>query len=88
MYACCNLNTIKMIYFAYFYAIMEYGFIFWGNSVESKRIFQKQKNNQNHDRNYRKDFMQTAVSRITDINFSFSIHILPDEIPLIKLGNL
>jgi hypothetical protein len=32
-----------MIYFAYFYAVMEYGIIFWGDSVESKRIFQKQK---------------------------------------------
>ena len=90
LYAFCSLNTIKMIYFAYFHAIIEYGIIFWGNSVESKRIFQKKKKkkNQNHDRNYSKDFMQTAVSRITDINFSFSIHILPDEIPLIKLGNL
>jgi len=43
MYACCNLNTIKMIYFACLRAIMEYGIIFWGNSVKSKRIFQKQK---------------------------------------------
>jgi len=32
-----------MIYFAYFHAVMEYVFIFWGDSVESKRIFQKQK---------------------------------------------
>jgi len=33
-----------MIYFAYFHAVMEYG-IFWGDSVESKRIFQQQKKN-------------------------------------------
>ena len=32
-----------MIYFVYFHAIMEYGIIFWGDSVESKRIFQQQK---------------------------------------------
>jgi hypothetical protein len=32
-----------MIYFAYFYAVLEYGIIFWGDSVESKRIFQQQK---------------------------------------------
>ena len=32
-----------MIYIAYFHAIMEYGIIFWGDSVESKRIFQQQK---------------------------------------------
>jgi hypothetical protein len=40
---CCNLNTLKMIYFAYFHTIMEYGISFWGVSVESKRIFQLQK---------------------------------------------
>jgi hypothetical protein len=34
-----------MIYFAYFHAVMEYGIIFWGDSVECKRIFQKQKKN-------------------------------------------
>jgi hypothetical protein len=43
MYPCCKSNTLKMIYFAYFHAIMEYGIIFWGDSVESKQIFQKQK---------------------------------------------
>jgi hypothetical protein len=32
-----------MIYFAYFHAVMQYGIIFWGDSVESKRIFQQQK---------------------------------------------
>jgi len=32
-----------MIYFAYFHTVMEYGIIFWGDSVESKRIFQLQK---------------------------------------------
>jgi hypothetical protein len=29
--------------FAYFHAVMEYGIIFWGDSVESKKIFQQQK---------------------------------------------
>ena len=43
MYACCNLNTLKMIYFTYFHTVMEYGISFWGVSVESKRIFQQQK---------------------------------------------
>jgi hypothetical protein len=32
-----------MIYFAYFHAVMEYGIVFWGDSVESKRIFQQHK---------------------------------------------
>ena len=30
-----------MIYFAYFHAVMEYVFIFWGDSVESKGILKK-----------------------------------------------
>jgi len=41
MYPCCNLNTLKMIYFAYFYTVMEYDISFWGVSLESKRIFQQ-----------------------------------------------
>jgi hypothetical protein len=43
MYPRCNLNTLKMIYFAYLHTVMEYDIIFWGVSVESKRIFQQQK---------------------------------------------
>jgi hypothetical protein len=39
----CNLSTIKMIYFAYFHSIMEFGIIFWGISVESKKILLQQK---------------------------------------------
>jgi len=43
MYPCCNLNTLKMIYFAYFHTVMEYDIIFWGVSAERKRISQQQK---------------------------------------------
>jgi len=43
MYPCCNSSTLKMIYFTCFHTIMEYGIIFWGVSIESKRIFQQQK---------------------------------------------
>ena len=43
MYPCCKSNTLKIIYSAYLYAVMEYGIIFRGDSVESKRIFQEQK---------------------------------------------
>jgi len=32
-----------MIYLAYIHTVMEYGISFWGVSVESKRIFQQQK---------------------------------------------
>ena len=43
LYPCCELNTIKIIYFAYFHSVMEYGVMFWGASVESKKILQLQK---------------------------------------------
>jgi hypothetical protein len=41
MYPCCTSDTLKTIYFTYFHTVMEYGIIFWGVSVESKRIFQQ-----------------------------------------------
>jgi hypothetical protein len=43
MYLFCNLNTMRMIYLAYFHSVMEYGIIFWGVSVESKRILLQKK---------------------------------------------
>jgi hypothetical protein len=32
-----------MIYFAYFIAVAEFGIMLWGDSVESKIIYQQQK---------------------------------------------
>jgi hypothetical protein len=43
MYHFSRLTTLKTVYFACFHSVMEYGIIFWGNSTESKRIFQPQK---------------------------------------------
>jgi hypothetical protein len=43
MYFLRDISTLKVIYYAYFHAIMEYGIIFWGNSSLSKKIFQLQK---------------------------------------------
>jgi hypothetical protein len=46
-----SVNTLKMIYFAYFHSIINYGIIFWGNSTETKKVFFGSKgNNQNYDR--------------------------------------
>jgi len=39
----CNTTTIKMIHFAYFHSILEYGIAFWGNSNESHKVFKLQK---------------------------------------------
>jgi len=43
MYPISYLNTLKMIYFAYFHSIINYGIIFWGNSTECKKVFLAQK---------------------------------------------
>ena len=34
-----------MIYYVYFHLIMKYGIVFWGNSVDTERGFQLQKQN-------------------------------------------
>jgi hypothetical protein len=36
-------ETLKLVYFAYFHSIMSYGFIYWGNSTDSKKVFYIQK---------------------------------------------
>jgi IS1 family transposase len=50
--ACCavrslshtsNIDTLKLIYFAYFHSLMKYGIIFWGNSSDGKKAFTLQK---------------------------------------------
>jgi hypothetical protein len=43
MYPFSSLNTLKMIYFAYFHSIVNYGIIFWGNSTESNKVLLVQK---------------------------------------------
>jgi hypothetical protein len=43
IHAIMPVETLKMVYFAYFYAIMSYGIIFWGNQSYSDRIFKLQK---------------------------------------------
>lgn len=35
-----SMTTFKIIYFAYFHWIIMYGIVLWGNSVESKTVFQ------------------------------------------------
>jgi hypothetical protein len=34
-----NIATLRMIYHAYFHSLMRYGIVFWGNSLESKKIY-------------------------------------------------
>jgi len=43
MYCFSSLNTLKMIYFAYFHSVINYGIIFWGNCSDSNKTFLAQK---------------------------------------------
>jgi hypothetical protein len=43
MYPFSSLSTLKMIYFAYFHTMIQYGIIFWGISSESKKVLLAQK---------------------------------------------
>ena len=36
-------DSLRMVYYSYFYSIMTYGLIFWGNSHHSSTIFRMQK---------------------------------------------
>jgi hypothetical protein len=38
-----SLNSLKIIYHAYFHSVMTYGLIFWGTSTYSTDIFKLQK---------------------------------------------
>ena len=38
-----SLDSLKLIYYSYFQAILSYGIIFWGNSSHSNSIFRMQK---------------------------------------------
>jgi hypothetical protein len=35
-------QILQMVYFSYFYSILKYGIIFWGNSANSVRVFKLQ----------------------------------------------
>jgi hypothetical protein len=38
-----SMKTLKSVYFAYFYSVMTYGIMFWGNSSSAERVFKIQK---------------------------------------------
>jgi hypothetical protein len=38
-----NISTLKMIYFAHFHSLLEYGVVFWGNSTGSVKVLKLQK---------------------------------------------
>jgi hypothetical protein len=76
----------KVRYFAYFHSIMEFGIIFWGASVERKRIFLQQKRiirimTVSSTRNTCKKLFQKLKIRI---NLDVSVYTVFDVIPLIQ----
>lgn len=38
-----NIKTLIMVYYGYVYSILNYAVMFWGNSVDAKRVFYRQK---------------------------------------------
>jgi hypothetical protein len=38
-----TMDTLKLVYFAYFHSVLSYGLIFWGNSTDSNKVFYIQK---------------------------------------------
>jgi len=38
-----TINTLRMIFYSYFHSVMIYGLLFWGNSLDSIKIFRLQK---------------------------------------------
>jgi len=34
-----NLETLQMVYFAYFHSVVSYGIIFWGKATDSYKVF-------------------------------------------------
>jgi hypothetical protein len=38
-----NIDTLRMVYFEYFYCVIKYGITFWGNSTDADRVFILQK---------------------------------------------
>ena len=43
VYCYSNMSTVRIIYFAYFHAIMECGIIFWRNLTDGRKVFLQQK---------------------------------------------
>jgi hypothetical protein len=73
MKSCSNIETLRMIYIAYFNSIMKYGIIFWGNSAEAKKVFLLQKRTLrimmgiNHRNSYRPVFKELNISTLASL---------------------
>jgi hypothetical protein len=65
-----NIAALWMIYHAYFYSLMRYGIVFWGNWLEAKKIFLLQKKTirimmgMKHREPYRPAFTKLNISTL------------------------
>jgi len=41
-----TIGSLKLIYFAHFYSVINYGIIFWGSSTNLNKVFPVQKKKQ------------------------------------------
>ena len=72
-----SASSLKVIYYAFFHSVMNYGIIFWGNSSHSSIIFRIQKKgNQNCGRMWEQSFMQKFISEITYFAFDITIYVI------------
>jgi hypothetical protein len=90
MHPFSSINTLKMIYFAYFNSIINYGIISWGSSTESKEVFffGSKRNNQNYDWVQTQNLMETTIPVIGNIDCSFPIYFIFNEIFITKPGSV
>jgi len=86
----CDITTIKMIYFAYFHSLLEYGIAFWGNSTESVKVLKLQKRaiRLMTGSNFRTSCRPLFPINVRDYDFAFSVNIFSDEILVSKPGVL
>ena len=45
LYSYSNMSAVTVICFAYFHATVEYGIIFWGDSIDNKSLTTTEKDN-------------------------------------------
>jgi len=64
-----SASSLKVVYYAFFYLVMSYGIIFWGNSSHSSIIFRIQKKAIR--------IMEGCRNRVSCRNLFTKLHILP-----------
>ena len=88
LYSSCSLQTLKLVYYAYFHSVMDYGIAFWGNSTDSKKIFLQQKKIIGIITGSNPGTSCRTVPWAANTDFNFPVYISFDEIFIVKPRNL